>query len=303
MTTIEDVIARIPEWRAAAPSVAPLSGGITNLSYRVEVNGEAFVVAIPGQDTELLGIDRHRAYRCTLAAAQAGVGPAVAYFLADDGVLVTRFIAGRRLAAGEAAQPEPLARIVRSLQRYHGGPAFPGSFSSFRTLGEYLRTAQAHGAPLPADIEQVYDGIAAIEAATRQPAKRLRPCHNDLWESNLIDDGARVRIIDWEYAGMGDVYFDLANFAIHNRFSDVQDEALLRAYFGKVSQAGVARLALLKIAAELREAMWAMVALNLAATATSGFDCIAYAQTHFARCRQGLGDPRLPARLRALAPA
>jgi len=300
--TIEDVIARIPDWRAAATSVTPLAGGITNLSYRVEVNGEAFVVAIAGQDTERLGIDRHRAYQCTLAAAQTGVGPEVVYFLPADGILVTRFIAGRRLAAWEVAQPELLARIVRSLHGYHGGPVFPGPFSPFRTLEDYLQVARAHDAPLPADIERVYERIAAIEAATRQPPERLRPCHNDLWESNLIDDGAWVRIIDWEYAGMGDVHFDLANFAVHNAFSGAQDEALLRAYFGEISQTGVARLSLLKIVAELREAMWAMVALNLAATAASGFDCIGYARTHLARCRQALENPRVPAWLHVLTP-
>lgn len=304
MITITEAITRIPRWRSAAHvSIRRLGGGITNLSYRVDVDGESFAVLIAGAGTEVLGIERHRAYLCALAAAQTGVGAEVVHYLAADGVLVTRFIAGRPLTPRDVAQPEILARVVRSFHRYHAGPPFPGRFSPFRTLGEYRRTAEAQGAPLPGDLGWLYERAAAIEAAVRQRADLSRPCHNDLWESNLIDDGDAIRIIDWEYAGMGDVYFDLANFAIHNAFADSQDEALLRAYFGTVSESGAARLKLLKVVAELREAMWAMVAVRLPATAAAGFDCLGYAATHFGRCREALRDPRLPVWLRAVEPA
>ncbi|HKV43234.1 MAG TPA: choline/ethanolamine kinase family protein [bacterium] len=273
-------------------SVSPLGGGITNLNYRVEVNGEAFVLSLSSEDTTMLGVDRRRTYQSTLAASQTGVGPEVVYFHPDDGILVTQFISGRHLTAPQVAQPQVLERVVRSLHRYHAGPAFPGRFSPFRTLDGYRRVAQARGAALPRDIGGMCDQIAAIEAAMRGHGI-LRPCHNDLWESNLLDDGALVRIVDWEYAGMGDVHFDLANFAIHNSFADAQDEALLHAYFGTVSGTDVTLLKPLKIVAELREAMWAMVAKNLVATTASGFDCVAYAGAHFDRCRQMLRDPRL----------
>ncbi|HEV3026904.1 MAG TPA: choline/ethanolamine kinase family protein, partial [Planctomycetota bacterium] len=279
MITIEEAIARVPRWAAAEVSAAPLGGGITNRNYRVEVNGEAFVVSLSSEDTALLGIDRRRTYQSTRAASQTGVGPELVYFHPDDGILVTRFIVGRHLAAPEVAHPEILARVVRSLHRYHAGPVLAGQFSPFRTLDAYLRVAQARGTSLPRDLGEICDRIAAIEAAARGHGI-VRPCHNDLWETNLLDDGTLVRIIDWEYAGMGDVHFDLANFAIHNRFADAQDEALVRAYSGTVSGAEVALLKLLKIVAEVREAMWAVVAQNLAATAASGFDCVGYAGTH-----------------------
>jgi thiamine kinase-like enzyme len=301
MITIEEAIARIPRWAAAEISSAPLGGGITNRNYRVEVNGEAFVVSLSSKDTALLGIDRRRTYQSTLAASQTGVGPELVYFHPDDGILVTRFIVGRHLTAREVAQPQILERVVRSLHLYHAGPLLAGHFSPFRTLDAHLRVAQARGAPLPRDFEEMCGRIAAIETAVRGHGI-VRPCHNDLWESNLLDNGTLVRIIDWEYAGMGDVHFDLANFAIHNSFADAQDEALLHAYYGTVSDAEVALLKLLKIVAEVREAMWAVVAQNLAATAASGFDCVGYAGTHFDRCRKALRDPRVSGWLRALTP-
>jgi len=292
MTTIEQAIARIPGWAGATVSVTPLSGGITNLNYRVDVNGESFVVSLSSEDTGVLGVDQRRTHRSTLAAAETGVGPEVAHFFPELGILVTRFIFGRRLSAGEVAQPEMLHRVVRSLRRYHDGPVLTSHFSPFLTLHAYLRGAQARGAILPEDIAEMYARLNAVEAAARG-GEIVRPCHNDLWESNLLDDGTRIRIIDWEYAGMGDIHFDLANLAAHNGFSEVEDETLLHAYFGTVSRAAVARIPLLKIAAELREAMWAVVAQDLDATAASGFDCLGYARTHFDRYRQLLRNLRL----------
>ncbi len=302
MLTVEEAIARISAWRnAARVRVAPLAGGITNLTYRVDVDRESFVVHIAGEGTELLGIDRRRAYQCAVAASKTGVAPEVAHFLPADGILVTRFISGRRLTAAELGRPQVLVRLVHSLHRSHAGEAFLSLFSPFRTLGAYLEVARRHDAPLPEDLDTIYHRVAAIEAACGRGGEIVRPCHNDLWEPNLIDDGTLIRILDWEYAGMGDVYFDLANFAMHNTLTDTQDEVLLRAYFGVVSDAGVARLRLLKIVAELREAMWAMVALHLPATVVTSFDCREYARTHFDRCRQALGDRRVSAWLRAPA--
>ena len=307
MITIDEALARIPQWTGMRPrSVRPLTGGITNLNYRVEVGGDTFVLSIAGTGTAILGVDRARAHGCTRVAGDLGIGPEVVCVMPDDGILVTRFISGRGLAAGDAADPGMLARVVRSFHRYHGGPAFPGTFSPFETLRRHLRTAQeSDGAEkttrLPDDAGALYERMALIEKAARRGLAAARPCHNDLWRYNLIDDGRTIRIIDWEYAGMGDVYFDLANFAIHNVFEDTDDEALLRAYFGAVSTAGVARLKVLKAVADLREAMWAVVAQHLPATGASGFDASAYAATHFARCRRALADPRFSGWLGGLA--
>ncbi len=291
--TIEEAVARIPYWtEASVVVVALLPGGVTNFNYRVDVDGESFVVRIAGENTPLLGIDRYREYRCTVAASQTGVGPEVVHFLSDVDVLVTRFITGRSPTAAEMVRPEMIERVVESMRRYHGGPVFDGIFSPFRSLEQYLSLARRHGASLPGDIDRMYRRFGEIEGAVQRQRAVIRPCHNDLWEPNLIDDGTFIRIVDWEYAGMGDVYFDLANFAIHHELSDTQDETLLRSYFGEVTDIGVARLKLLKIVAELREAMWCMVGVN---TSSIEFDLKGYAMAHFDRYRQALGDARVSA--------
>lgn len=291
--TIEEAIDRIPQWaEASSIGVAFLPGGVTNLNYRVDVDRQSFVVRIAAANSSLLGIDRQREYRCTVAASQTGVGPEVVCFLPDADVLVTRFISGHRPSAAEMVRPQMMERVIASMRRYHDGPAFPGSFSPFRALEQYLPVARQHAAPLPRDVDAMYHGVSDIEAAVRRTTAAIRPCHNDLWEPNLIDDGTLIRIVDWEYAGMGDVYFDLANFAMHHDLSDPQDEGLLRSHFGQVTKSGFARLKLMKMVAEFREAMWCMVGMNVSSIE---FDFLGYARTHFDRYRQALDDPRVPA--------
>ena len=114
---------------------------------------------------------------------------------------------------------------------------------------------------------------------------------NDLLLANWLDDGERLWIIDWEYAGMGDPFFDLGNFAVHLQLSGKEEDVLLSAYLGQVPPRAVARLKLMKIISDLREAMWAMVQVTIS---TLDYDFVAYARKHFDRYETQLQDPRLP---------
>src|SRR6266516_3216947 len=102
-------------WPDGSPRVEPLGGGITNHNFKVEVDGEAFVLRIGGKDTELLGIDRRDEHEASLAAARAGVAPEVVRFLEPEGYLVTRFVAGRPIPPEELRRPENLERAARLL--------------------------------------------------------------------------------------------------------------------------------------------------------------------------------------------
>ena len=292
--TLDDVIARMG-W-AARPSVdvAPLAGGITNVNYRVDVDGEAFVVRLPGQDSENLGIERSREHACNVAAHEAGVAPEVAAFFEDAGVLVTRFISGRAVTEEEMHQPPTLARVAAALRCYHAGRAFPGVFSPFQVVRDYLAFSAPRGAPLPGRFDWMRAEADRMEEAMGAPAV-LRPCHNDLLLANWIEDGDRLWIIDWEYAAMGDIFFDLGNFAVHLQLSDAEEQILLEAYFGRVTPGAVGRMKLMKIISDLREAMWAMVQVTIS---TLDYDFVAYGEKHFDRYTAQLRDPRLGAWLR-----
>ncbi len=288
--TLEEVIAQIPGWTSARTVTSTLGGGITNLNYRVDVEEESFVVRIPGKDSELLGIDRQREHACTLAASQSGVGPDVVHYLEAEEVLVTSFIPGRPLSMEEMGRPTTIRRVAESLRRYHSGPAFPGTFSALETIREYLRISRS-GAPLPLRIDWMVEQAGVIDSALRAVTRPPRPCHNDLLLGNFIDDGHRIRIVDWEYAAMGDPFFDLGNFAVHHGLSDAQEAMLLEAYLGQATAPDVARLKLMKIASDLREAMWGMVQVTISSL---DYDFVQYGQKHFDRYITQLQDPRLP---------
>ena len=115
------------------------------------------------------------------------------------------------------------------------------------------------------------------------------PCHNDLLNANFLDDGERLRIVDWEYAGMGDRFFDLANFSINHELDAAQSEALLAAYFGEVRTPDAQALELMRFMSDFREAMWGVVQ---SAVSELDFDFDAYATEHFERLAPDGGSRR-----------
>src|SRR4030067_2163716 len=130
---IDDILSRVPAWAAASDvRVTAGGGGITNINYRVDVGGEAFVVRVGGANTELLGIDREHERAINQAAAAVGVAPEVVNFLRPEGYLVTRFIHRRPLPADEMRRPERIRQVAHTLHTLHALPPIPGTFSPFR---------------------------------------------------------------------------------------------------------------------------------------------------------------------------
>src|SRR6266566_6260 len=283
---IEDILGKIPEWDTAGAVVSPLVGGITNQNYRVDTGGETFVLRIGGKGTHLLGIDRGRESICTAIAAEVGVGAEVLHFLAGEDVLVTRFIVGIGITPEMAAQDQILRRIVDSMRRYHAGPAFPGTFSPFETVRNYHTLALTYGVSFPDTLPQVFELMARIEQAlAKSGTAYTKPCHNDLLASNFIDDGHTIRILDWEYAGMGDIFFDLGNFAVNQSLNEEQCELLLHYYFGEVRSAELAHLHLMRLGSDLRESFWGFLQMGISEL---DFDYKEYAHHHLNRFLQNV---------------
>jgi thiamine kinase-like enzyme len=277
----EEIAARI--WPDRPVEIEPLSGGITNHNFRVAVDGEAFVLRIGGKDTQLLGIDRAAEHGASVAAAEAGVGPEVVAFVEPEGYLVTRFIEGRPVPPDEMRRPETIARAVHALRRIHEGPPIPARFDSFRVVETYARTAAEHGVRVPDDYAWAKGVADRIEAARTEQGRKERPCHNDLLNANFLDDGAAIRIVDWEYAGMGDVFFDLANFSINHEFGATENQSLLASYFGEATPENDTALCLMRFMSDFREAMWGVVQQGISEL---DFDFRAYAGEHFERLRR-----------------
>jgi thiamine kinase-like enzyme len=278
-------------WPGQAVESEPLGGGITNRNFKVVVGTDVFVVRIGGKDTELLGIDRTAEYHASLVAAELGIGPEVIAFV-EAACFVARYIDGVPISPERLREPDGLARAAAVLRRLHGGPPMPSRFDAFRVVESYREIALAHGVPEPSLYRWAKDLADEIEAA--RGAAEPVPCHNDLLNANLIDDETGIRIVDWEYAGMGDRFFDLANFSVNHELEEEHDRALLAAYFGAGRDEDFAALALMRFMSDFREAMWGVVQLGISEL---DFDFAAYAEEHFERLQRTASSARFGAAL------
>ena len=260
---VEEAVERL--WPGQQVDVEPLGGGITNHNFKIVVGGETLVLRIGGKDTELLGIDREHEHEAAALAAELGIGPPVARF--EHGVLVTRF------AEGEVGRADPVL-VGGLLRRLHSARAIAGRFDSFRVVETYAATASEHGLALPSEFERAHELARMIEA--RRSGAPIVTCHNDLLAANFIDDGSRLWIVDWEYAGMGDPFFDLGNFSVNNGLDEDGERVLLAAYGSTDSAA----LILMRFMSDFREAMWGVVQQ---AISELDFDFESYTAEHFER--------------------
>ena len=267
-------------WPGREARIEALSGGITNRNFKVEVDGESYVLRIGGRDTELLGIDRYNEHEASIAAARLGLAPEVLRY--QSGYLVTRFI------DGETARIDSVEEVAEMLRRFHDSKRIGGRFDAFRVVEAYRATAIEHGVPVPADYEAAHEIARRIERLREGVPQR--PCHNDLLAANFINDGSRLWIVDWEYAGMGDPYFDLGNFAVNNGLDEDAETRFLAAYGADDLDGYV----LMRFMSDFREAMWGVVQQALSEL---DVDFKAYADEHFERLARTAGEPRFRAAL------
>ena len=288
MPQLDAIIARLePELGPFEGEPRPLDGGITNRNFRVRFAGEELVLRVCDHGAEVLGIDRITEEIASRRAAAEKIAPPVVAFLSDVPALVTRWLPGGGLTPEEVRSPEVLRQVTRLLHRLHSCPALPTSFDVFRLVERQRELAAA----LPESYGRVMDLAGRIEAALTGPEHEHVPCHNDLLTANFVLDGRRVCIVDWEYAGMNDRYFDLGNLSVNNGFDDEHDRALLELYFDEpVTEARLASLQLFRIVSDFREAMWGAVQLR---RSELDFDYAGYATEHFQRLERAAADPRV----------
>jgi thiamine kinase-like enzyme len=263
-----------------------LGGGITNHNFRARFGGREVVVRLPGNDTELLGSDRSGEREANSLAAAAGVAPEVVAALDGPVVLVTAFVEGPTMEAAELREPAALAEAGAALRTIHGCGTIGARFDAFRLVEDYAATTRSRGGEVPEAYEPAHAVAARIEAAPALSDGTPVLCHDDLLPANFIASPDGIRIVDWEYAGMGSRWFDLGNFAVNNELGPAEEEALLDAYLGTAylgtptAPADRAALRLMRMMSDFREAMWGVVQT---AISDLDFDFAGYATKHFDR--------------------
>ncbi len=252
-------VARLPVWSGRVDP-APLAGGITNHNFVVEDRGQRFVVRV-GHDIPAHGVLRSNELAASRAAHAAGLSPRVVY--AEPGYMVLDFIEGRTFSPHDVRDQCNLPRLVDLVRRCHRdiplylrGPA--AMFWVFHVVRDYAHTLREGGS-------RHVDRLPAL----LQEAERLREAagpidvvfgHNDLLAANVMDDGSRLWLLDWDYAGFNSPLFDLGGLASNSEMSPGQAIDVLEMYFERPADDDLKRRAAAMTSASLlRETMWSMV--------------------------------------------
>lgn len=280
----EDRIHHLPCWNGSI-SIEPLHGGLSNESYLIGDASGRHVVRI-GIDYPFHHVSRDRETMTARAAHAAGFAPKVEH--AEPGVMVTQFLTAKTLTGADVATQSD--QIAGLLKRFHeemphhvAGPGF--MFWPFHVIRDYARTLDAGNSRMRAELPRYLSLAAELEAS--QAPLPIVFGHNDLLPSNILDDGARLWLIDFEYAGFSTAMFDLAGATSNAGLSPEQSEAFFKAYLGTEPSADLRRsMAAMQCASLLREAMWSMVSeLYLDAP---GADYVGYTADNLTRLDEAL---------------
>jgi thiamine kinase-like enzyme len=277
---------------------APLDGGLTNHNYRARFGGREVVLRLPGVRTELLGSNRAAEREASARAAAVGVAPALLASIEDPPCLVFEFVEGDAMTAARLREPDSIAAVAAALRALHGCEPIAATFDSFRLVEDYAAATRQHGGEVPGAYEEAAAAAARIETALAVPYGRIGSkrnssagvlCHDDLLAANFLLAADGIKLVDWEYAGVGYRYFDLANFVVNNELEPDQEEAFLAAYLKRAPRPDeLAALRLMRVMSDFREAMWGVVQRTVSEL---DFDFDAYAREHFERLLGAVRDP------------
>ena len=261
-TMIEDPetkIARLDCWHSSI-QIEPLSGGMTNLNFKVTDGGKQYVVRL-GDDDPVHLISRRNEIASTRAAFEAGVSPELVY--SEVGVMVVRFIEGRVYHEADVRDDANLPRIIELLKCFHTQiPKYfreiPVMFWVFQVLRHY-QTLLKEG---NSRYKKQLIGLAEIASSLEKEVGKVKIVfgHNDLLAANFIDDGEKIWLIDFDYAGFNSPLFDLSNLASNNELSVDQEISMLEAYYGSSwNRHQWSGYYAMKCASLLRETLWSMI--------------------------------------------
>lgn len=296
--TPDDLIPRIDDWRGMDVRWEELSGGITNHNYIVWVNGGPrspgggkYMMRVPGIGTDMF-IDREMERDCMIAAAGVGVAPAVLYTIDPEGALVCDFVDGALMRPEKiVGQADRIKQIVETVKTVHDRAVFRNEIRIFDMLRHYTRIARDLKTPfdLFPRLDEMLRVCDDIEEAMARDEPAPVAAHNDLLSENfIVDVEDRLWVIDWEYGGMTDPYFDLGDFLMEHPFSREEQRFVLRTYCGWMDEHRFARMMLHRMTSGIWWAVWATIQHTVSQIA---FDYLGWGNERLRRALEGYADP------------
>jgi thiamine kinase-like enzyme len=255
----DDVLERVGCLRGRPREVVELAGGLTNVNLKVTCEDRVCVVRVGQPGNELLAIDRDAEHLNSVAAAEAGVGAPVLEYIADAELLVVGFIDGVTFTDDDLRHGGHLARVAQACRRLHAGPRFVNDFNMFDIQRRYLQIVGDRGFRLPERYAEFVPQVARIEKAFAAHPAPTVPCNNDLLAGNFIDDGSKLWLIDYEYSGNNDPYFELGNVWSEAGLTLEQLDELVQGYDGALTRNRVARARLWGLMSKYGWTLWGSI--------------------------------------------
>jgi thiamine kinase-like enzyme len=256
---LDRLLAQVPALSREPRTVELLPGGLTNRNAKVTTPDGVYVARCSDDNAEDLDIDRAAEFENTRAAAEAGVGAPVVDFRPDLRVLVIGYVEGRTLGNADFRRPGFLPRAAAALRQLHEGPRFTGEFDMFERQRRYRERCRSQGFPIAEGYDDHADSFAEIRRALGVLPVDTVPCNNDLLAENFIEDGDRIHLIDYEYSGNNDPFFELGNTWTETGLEPEHLEELVTAYVGRAQPHLVARAHLQAIVSQYGWSLWGFI--------------------------------------------
>jgi hypothetical protein len=256
--TINEVVELVSEWHGKEISIEPL-GGLTNSNFKIVVNGSLFFISIPGRDSQLLGVDWYNKFYNGKICGEAGLSPKIVQGFPLQRALVLEFLPFAHCSVESIRCLAVQRRLVNTVKVLHSGARFWQDFDMFCLIAFYMETIKDREFVLPVGYADYREQIWKIGEALAPYREKLVPCHNDLVPENLMDDGNRVFLLDFDYSGNNDPCFDLGSISVEAGYDDTQVRELAIAYYGLASEKIIARINLHGILGDVGWSLWSEI--------------------------------------------
>jgi thiamine kinase-like enzyme len=289
----QDALRQIPLFagRDLARAKIERLGGLTNLVFRLDLDGRSYCLRVPGKGTEEY-INRVHEEHAAREAARAGVSPGVLYFDVASGLMVSDFVAESVTMSAELFKKRhgaPARAAVAFRKLHRSGAVFRFRFELFAMIDGYLKVLAGKKVEFPAGYHDVLNDAETVRTALAAHPLPVAACHCDPLAENFLDTGERMWIVDWEYSGMNDPMWDLGDLSVEASFAPEQDAEMIGAYFdGEASPSEMGRIVIYKAMCDL---LWTLWGLIQHANQNPADDFWSYAVNRFRRCRALMGDP------------
>jgi hypothetical protein len=240
-------------------NVEELSGGLTNRNLKVTTPDGVYVARLSSEQSSLLAIDRTAEHLNSRAAAESGAAPRVIAYEPAQSLLAVEFVEGRTWTEADVLNPHNAERIAIACRQLHAGPRFVNDFNMLQLQPHYVKIVREHGFRLPDRYLDFAEQTHAIADALAVRPVPTVPCNNDLLAANFIDAGDRLWVIDYEYSGNNDPFFEIGNVWSEATGNPDDLERLVTAYIGHSSQALTARARLWGLMSKYGWMLWAAI--------------------------------------------